>query len=132
MEDLSEEIAQQFNISILEALPMVEDKDIADVIEEMENKATNEIFFIVKKMKIKHDSAPKKNRSEKNLRDIAMRTATGTLTTECFDYDTFMDVNFDLAEYVWEPLEDYSESEYEEAILQAYYSILSGLRAVSK
>ena len=64
---------------------------------------------------------------DKELMDLAMRTATGNLTTIAMNYEEFMEV-FEVAEVTLEIFEDIHETDYIELITSLYMDIYMALK----
>ena len=61
------------------------------------------------------------------IMDLAMRTATGNLTTAILSYDEFQDENLDITEFAWEPFEHVDEETYNDMIDAEYQAIYKAL-----
>jgi len=68
--------------------------------------------------------------TNKQMMDLAMKTATGNTMTKQFTYDEFMDDDLVIDDYSWYPFESYSENEYINIVISEYDSILRAMRMV--
>jgi len=66
---------------------------------------------------------------DRDLMDLAMRTATGNLTTTTMNYEEFMEV-FDMTEVTPEIFENLHETDYIELITSLYMDIFLALKKV--
>ena len=66
---------------------------------------------------------------DKELMDLAMRTATENLTTTTMNYEEFMEV-FDMTEVTPEIFENLHETDYIELITSLYMDIFLALKKV--